>query len=119
MKAFTSKLLKIGLLSTVVSTTAYAASGTSKYVEDVDLNFIGQAAVINIENTSANKSLSSLNLAVKTTNMKFDISSTVECKGLNVIYVGNAQAHFGPVSISGVGINSTGTLYSHTIDIRQ
>lgn len=119
MKTIRSFIAKASLTAMTLAAAQANAfdQGSSQYVKNVDMNFIGQAAVINIENKSANKLLSELDLEVKTNNMQFELSGTVECKGTNVGFVA-AAAHFGPVYIRDPGINSTSVLYTeNSIDV--
>ncbi len=111
MNPIKSSILSASLIAlALASSQTYATSGTSQYVKDVRLSFPGMAAVINIENTSANKHLNALDLKVKTNALNFDISGTVECQGTNVSMAA-AYAFFGPVNISGSGLNTNATLY--------
>lgn len=121
MKKNTPIIVSASILAiSLMSAQTFAASGTSKYVENVGLSLPGMAAIINIENQSANKLLSSLNLKVKTTNMQFDVSgSSVVCKGTGIKYVGST-AQFGPVNImnDGTQINTSSSLYGQqSIDV--
>ncbi|WP_438971867.1 hypothetical protein, partial [Methylophaga sp.] len=119
MKINKSSLLSASVIAiALASSQAYSASGTSQYVEDVSLSFPGMAAVINIKNNSANKELSALDLGVTTNNMDFDIAGRVTCKGSNVSMV-TSNAYFGPVNISGTGINSSSTLYNKAVSVAE
>jgi len=119
MKLIKTSLLNASLIAlSFASTHIHAASGTSQYVDDVDLAFTGMAATINIENTAVNKHLNALDLKVKTNNLNFDIAGTVTCKGTNVGLIAST-AYFGPVNISGVGINSAATLYQKAVPVAE
>ncbi len=119
----TTKTLKTLILGASVlalglgaaSQTAHAAQASSQYVENVDIDLTGMAAIINIENASANKHLNALDLDVKTTVMQFEVAGLVECKGSNVMFKGSKH-FFGPVNImdDGGAINSASALYDKT-----
>jgi len=121
MKPVKSVIAVISILSmTFISTQAFSSSGTSKYVKKVSLSLPGMAAIINIQNQSVDKLLSSLNLKVKTSSMTFDVSgSGVVCKGSKVEFIGS-KAHFGTVGIMNDGkhINEIGSMYDKSkIDV--
>jgi len=104
MKTNKKSLVALSLLALgLASSQSHAAQGSSEWVENVDINFPGVAAVINIENASANKFLSALDLDVKTSSMQFEIGGLVDCKGNNMEALA-MQAHFGPVSLTGGGV---------------
>jgi hypothetical protein len=111
-----ASVLALGL-PTVIS-SAYAAQGTSEYVQNIDLGLPGMASIIHIENKSADKVLSSLNLDVKTNTLEFETRGSIVCKGSNVVHIGS-NIHFGPVNITNGGqhINASSTLHSDTIDV--
>ena len=119
MKTIKSFIVSASVLATSLGCIqAYAAQGSSQYVENVDVNFPGMAAVVNIKNTSANKSLSALNLDVQETKLDFEVGGSVYCDGSNMEALAS-QIHFGTVQISGAGINDSATLYSSGIAISE
>jgi len=107
------KRLSILGAAVLVSSHALAVNVSSEYVKSVNLSFPGLAAVINVENTSANKHINSLNLKVQEQNMDFTLSGMVTCrKGNKIKYSGNV-AYFGPVALGGFGqLITTATLHS-------
>jgi len=119
MKTIKSLLVNASLAAaSLVCVQVHATQGSSQYVENVDINFPGMAAVINIKNTSANKSLSALSLNVQENKLDFEVDGAIYCNGSNMEALGSL-VHFGPVQISGAGINDTGTLHSSSIAIAE
>lgn len=96
---------------------ALASSASSKYVDKVALTFTGMAVQIHVENQSANKHLSKVNLKTKNSSMSFDYSGHVECNpGIGRRFKG-AYITFGNVSLSGEGINDTSGAYTLSTDV--
>ncbi|MEM6781244.1 MAG: hypothetical protein AAF569_05225 [Pseudomonadota bacterium] len=108
-----ASVLAIGLGAMATSTPAHAAnSGTSEYVNYVDLVLFGDAPTINIKNMSGNKDLSALNLQVQENEIEYIVSGRVDCKGFNVEPKGFGNAFFGPLAMGGFGnIVSSATLH--------
>ncbi|MEH6631543.1 MAG: hypothetical protein V7776_11975 [Halopseudomonas aestusnigri] len=113
-----ASVLAIGLSTGGINNQAQAAQGSSKYVKNVDIDFPGFAAVVNVKNVSANKLLSSLDLNVQENKLDFEVGGLIECKGNNLNVVAT-QASFGPVSISGTGLNANSTLHQASIALSE
>ena len=95
------------------SIAAFANQGAgSDFVDEVKLTFTGQAAVIHVKNTSANKNVNAVNLAVQESKMDFGLSGTVYCDpGINVRFKGG-YAFFGNLTLDGDGnVNASNTLH--------
>ncbi|GJL86129.1 MAG: hypothetical protein DHS20C02_19040 [Micavibrio sp.] len=113
-----ASVLAIGLGAAGINNQAHAAQGSSQYVENVDIDLPGMAAVVNIENAAANKHINALDLDVQESKMDFEVGGLIKCDGTNMEVVGTS-AHFGPVNISGAGINSSATLHSSSFEVSE
>ena len=108
----------IGLTIGSINTGYAFSQGSSQYVENVDISLPGMAAVITIENTSANKHVNAINLQVKESKMDFEVGGHIKCDGSNMEALATL-VFYGPVSISGAGINDSATLHKSDINISE
>ena len=104
-------------LCLATSQQSLAASASSKYVDEVKLSFIGQAAKLRVENSSANKHVSKVNLKLKDSALKFDISGRVDCNpGIGRHFKGGYMT-FGPLSLRGGNIDTSLGVYTKQADV--
>lgn len=107
-----ASILSLGLGVFATANRAIAAnSGSSEYVEYVDLNLLGVAPTINIQNKAANKHINALDLKVQESSITYDVAGSVKCKGFNV-EPNLGTAYFGPLAMGGFeNLITTATLY--------
>ena len=69
-----ASVLALGMSTTAMMNQAEAAnSGSSEYVEYVNVTLFGNAPVININNIAGDKHINSLNLKVQETNIEYTV----------------------------------------------
>lgn len=90
-----------------------AVSGNSEYVQNVNLDFPGYAAVINVRNVSGNKLASAVKLEAQETDIEIDTETTTHCAKDKKIGGGGTRIYFGPVSMKASGyVDISKTLHS-------
>ncbi len=105
-------------VSVIASNTVFAAStGNSAYVQNVDLTFPGYAAVINVENTSANKLASNVNLQVQESSIDIEANGFVQCADDKEVIFSHSKIYFGPLGMSADNINEGSSLYKSDFSV--
>ncbi|MEX0584028.1 MAG: hypothetical protein WD185_10180 [Sneathiella sp.] len=114
---FAATAMTIGLSAAATSTHA-VTSGSSEYVENVDISFRSGTVYLDVKNVSGSKLVSQVSLQPQTTELSIPASGYAKCSHNKKVDFDSAKIYFGGLGMGGLdNINSSGTLHESNYSI--